>query len=182
MMWQQLQQHTVELGWSFYGPVLLFVVLCMLGIPVWAAIGAASSSAKISITAAILAEGVMAASGPRFRDDVGKPIGSAPHLSRWTAPPASGRKCQPQPQLGIEFGRQNVIGSRRIHQQRSGHGHRRLVEGTGAGDLRARVRRERHRCRDAGAADRRGLEGDRRHLRRPSPHSSRDHPRTRRSR
>ena len=42
MLWQQLQQQTVELGWSFYGPVLLFVLLCMLGVPVWAAIGAAA--------------------------------------------------------------------------------------------------------------------------------------------
>ena len=42
MLWQQLQQQTVELGWSFYGPVLVFVALCMLGVPVWASIGAAS--------------------------------------------------------------------------------------------------------------------------------------------
>ena len=42
MLWQHLQQQTVELGWSFYGPVLLFAALCLLGVPVWASIGAAS--------------------------------------------------------------------------------------------------------------------------------------------
>jgi C4-dicarboxylate transporter, DctM subunit len=40
MLWQNLQQQTVELGWDFYGPVLLFVLLCGLGVPVWASIGA----------------------------------------------------------------------------------------------------------------------------------------------
>jgi tripartite ATP-independent transporter DctM subunit len=40
MLWQNLQQQTVELGWDFYGPVLIFVLLCALGIPIWAAIGA----------------------------------------------------------------------------------------------------------------------------------------------
>ena len=42
MMWNQLQQQAVELGWFFYGPVLLFVLLVALGVPVWASIGAAS--------------------------------------------------------------------------------------------------------------------------------------------
>ena len=42
MLWQQMQQQTVELGWSFYGPVLVFVAFCLMGVPVWAAIGAAS--------------------------------------------------------------------------------------------------------------------------------------------
>lgn len=36
-----LDQSTT-LGWSFYGPVLLFVLLIALGVPVWVAIGAAS--------------------------------------------------------------------------------------------------------------------------------------------
>lgn len=40
MLWQQLQDQTVELGWDFYLPVMLFVLLCVLGVPVWAAIGA----------------------------------------------------------------------------------------------------------------------------------------------
>ena len=31
MLWQQLQEPVVELGWSFYGPVLLFVLLIALG-------------------------------------------------------------------------------------------------------------------------------------------------------
>lgn len=41
-MWQQFQQQTVELGWEFYGPVLLMVLLFAMGVPVWAAIGSAS--------------------------------------------------------------------------------------------------------------------------------------------
>ena len=43
MLWQQLQDQTVQLGWSFYGPVILFVVFCALGVPVWAAIGACAA-------------------------------------------------------------------------------------------------------------------------------------------
>ena len=42
MYWQTLQEQTVELGWSFYGPVLIFVAMCALGVPVWAAIGVTS--------------------------------------------------------------------------------------------------------------------------------------------
>jgi len=42
MLWQQLQEQTVILGWDFYGPVLLFVLLIALAVPVWAAIGAAA--------------------------------------------------------------------------------------------------------------------------------------------
>ena len=41
MLWQQLNQ-TVELGWDFYGPVILFVSLIALAVPVWAAIGSAA--------------------------------------------------------------------------------------------------------------------------------------------
>ena len=41
MLWNNLQQ-TVDLGWDFYGSVLLFVGLIALGVPVWASIGAAS--------------------------------------------------------------------------------------------------------------------------------------------
>ena len=36
-----MQGEAVEIGWEFYGPVIFFVVLIALGIPVWAAIGAA---------------------------------------------------------------------------------------------------------------------------------------------
>jgi len=43
MLWNQLQEQTVVLGWDFYGPVLLFVVLVALAVPVWAAIGASAS-------------------------------------------------------------------------------------------------------------------------------------------
>jgi C4-dicarboxylate transporter DctM subunit len=38
MLWNTLSQ-TVELGWDFYIPVLLFVGLIALAIPIWAAIG-----------------------------------------------------------------------------------------------------------------------------------------------
>ncbi len=41
MLWTQLNQ-TVELGWDFYLPVILFVGLIALAVPVWAAIGAAA--------------------------------------------------------------------------------------------------------------------------------------------
>ncbi len=39
MLWQQLQEQTVDLGWEFYGPVLLIVALVALAVPVWAALG-----------------------------------------------------------------------------------------------------------------------------------------------
>ncbi len=42
MLWQNLQNQPVILGWDFYLPVLVFVVLLVLAIPVWAAIGAAA--------------------------------------------------------------------------------------------------------------------------------------------
>ena len=38
MLWQTLNQ-TVELGWDFYLPVIVFVGLIALAVPVWAAIG-----------------------------------------------------------------------------------------------------------------------------------------------
>ncbi|MEM8730492.1 MAG: TRAP transporter large permease [Pseudomonadota bacterium] len=41
MLWQQASQ-TVELGWDFYLPVLMFVGLIALAVPVWAAIGSAA--------------------------------------------------------------------------------------------------------------------------------------------
>lgn len=41
MLWHQ-QLATVELGWDFYIPVIVFVVMCALAIPVWAAIGSAA--------------------------------------------------------------------------------------------------------------------------------------------
>jgi oligopeptide/dipeptide ABC transporter ATP-binding protein len=40
MVWNQLQQGAQAIGWDFYGPVILFVLLVALGVPVWAAIGA----------------------------------------------------------------------------------------------------------------------------------------------
>ena len=42
MLWNQLQPQTIELGWDFYGPVLIFVVLVALAVPVWAAIGSSA--------------------------------------------------------------------------------------------------------------------------------------------
>ena len=44
MLWQHLEGQTIDLGWDFYGPVLFFVALCILGVPVWAAIGASAIS------------------------------------------------------------------------------------------------------------------------------------------
>jgi len=44
MLWQQLQNQAVELGWDFYLPVILFVILVALAVPVWAAIGVAAIS------------------------------------------------------------------------------------------------------------------------------------------
>jgi C4-dicarboxylate transporter DctM subunit len=41
MLWNTLQQ-TVELGWDFYVPVLMFVALIALAVPVWAAIGSSA--------------------------------------------------------------------------------------------------------------------------------------------
>lgn len=41
MLYNTLDQ-AIELGWDFYGPVILFVVLCALAIPIWAAIGASA--------------------------------------------------------------------------------------------------------------------------------------------
>jgi tripartite ATP-independent transporter DctM subunit len=40
MLWNQMQPEAVAIGWEFYGPVLLFVALVALAVPVWAAIGA----------------------------------------------------------------------------------------------------------------------------------------------
>jgi len=41
MLWQTVQ-HSVELGWDFFLPVILFVVLIAMAVPVWAAIGTAA--------------------------------------------------------------------------------------------------------------------------------------------
>ncbi|MFK8035606.1 MAG: TRAP transporter large permease [Hyphomicrobiales bacterium] len=40
MLWNQISQEAVTIGWDFYGPILLFVALIALGVPVWASIGA----------------------------------------------------------------------------------------------------------------------------------------------
>ena len=41
MLWNTLNQ-AVELGWDFYLPVIMFVVLCAMAVPVWASIGVAA--------------------------------------------------------------------------------------------------------------------------------------------
>lgn len=55
----------VILGWSFYGPVLMFVLMIALGIPIWAAIGAtaiallmASGVLPLSLLGSSLFEGI----------------------------------------------------------------------------------------------------------------------------
>lgn len=40
MLWNQIQQEATVIGWDFYGPVLIFIALIALGVPVWASIGA----------------------------------------------------------------------------------------------------------------------------------------------
>ena len=42
MLWSQLQDQAVTLGWDFYLPVIMFVVLCALAVPVWVSIGSAA--------------------------------------------------------------------------------------------------------------------------------------------
>ncbi len=44
MMWNALQQQTIELGWDFYIPVILFAILCAMAVPIWAVIGVAAIS------------------------------------------------------------------------------------------------------------------------------------------
>jgi len=51
VLWQTLQQG-VELGWSFYIPVIVFVALCALGVPIWAAIG--SSAVALMVMSDVL--------------------------------------------------------------------------------------------------------------------------------
>ena len=47
MLWNQLNQ-TVELGWDFYLPVILFVGLIALAVPVWDATGHAVAAAALA--------------------------------------------------------------------------------------------------------------------------------------
>lgn len=47
MMYQALLMQSVELGWDFYGPLLIFVGLIVLGIPIWASIGVATTALLI---------------------------------------------------------------------------------------------------------------------------------------
>jgi len=47
MNYLMLAQQTVELGWDFYLPLILFVLFVALGVPVWASIGVAAISMLI---------------------------------------------------------------------------------------------------------------------------------------
>ena len=47
MMYQALLMQSVELGWDFYGPLLILVGLIVLGIPIWASIGVATTALLI---------------------------------------------------------------------------------------------------------------------------------------
>ena len=42
MLWEHLQNQSLDLGWEFYVPIILFVVLCALAVPVWVSIGVAA--------------------------------------------------------------------------------------------------------------------------------------------
>lgn len=42
MLWNQISQEATAIGWDFYFPVLLFLVLITLAVPIWAAIAAAA--------------------------------------------------------------------------------------------------------------------------------------------
>ncbi|WP_424934582.1 TRAP transporter large permease [Amaricoccus macauensis] len=42
MLWNQMSQEAVSIGWDFYGPVLLFLALLVLAVPIWAAIAASA--------------------------------------------------------------------------------------------------------------------------------------------
>ncbi|MCY4032288.1 MAG: TRAP transporter large permease [Hyphomicrobiales bacterium] len=42
MLWDHLQNQSLELGWEFYIPILLFLGLCGLAVPVWVSIGVAA--------------------------------------------------------------------------------------------------------------------------------------------
>lgn len=41
MLWTA-EQFTIDLGWDFYGPLIVFFLLIALGVPIWACIGVAS--------------------------------------------------------------------------------------------------------------------------------------------
>jgi C4-dicarboxylate transporter DctM subunit len=46
MLFPGIQEQTVILGWDFFLPVLVFIVLCALAVPIWASIGAAAISMR----------------------------------------------------------------------------------------------------------------------------------------
>ena len=52
MLWNQIAQEAVTIGWDFYGPVLLFVLLLALAVPIWAAI--ASSAVAMLLVSGVL--------------------------------------------------------------------------------------------------------------------------------
>ncbi len=42
MLWQHMEQGAVALDWTFYLPVVVFLLMVALAVPVWVAIGSAS--------------------------------------------------------------------------------------------------------------------------------------------
>ncbi|MGB1035987.1 MAG: TRAP transporter large permease [Candidatus Puniceispirillales bacterium] len=42
MLFNYMQNQTMSLGWDFYVPIMLFVLLCFLAVPIWVSIGAAA--------------------------------------------------------------------------------------------------------------------------------------------
>lgn len=42
MLFNYMQNQTISLGWDFYVPIMLFVLLCFLAVPIWVSIGAAA--------------------------------------------------------------------------------------------------------------------------------------------
>ncbi len=65
MLWQNLQEQSVVLGWDFYLPVIIFVISVALAIPIWAAIGSAaitmllmSGSLPLSLVGESLFDGI----------------------------------------------------------------------------------------------------------------------------
>ena len=67
MLFNALKEQVVVLGWDFYLPVLIFVVLCGLAVPIWASIGAAAIAMLLSLlcTTSLFAKGGMLAFGNR---------------------------------------------------------------------------------------------------------------------
>lgn len=42
MLFNYMQNQSISLGWDFYIPIIIFVVLCIMAVPIWVSIGAAA--------------------------------------------------------------------------------------------------------------------------------------------